>query len=210
MKGGYDDSSFEKFLLESIKNKKVETFFSENPDFTPEQKKRMEDTIARAMDMRLLRRKAEAVNKNKTPAAFILSAREKARLSVKRVSGLLKMDEVVYESIEKGESRLSSLPVESIAGIMTVFHIRLTELARMLEKEAMLPDTVPAGVRATARSSHKTEKGDRKKNITLGIKAIMLEINKKKKGGAAQTDKNNEMVGRIKKYLIENDEADLL
>jgi hypothetical protein len=210
MKGGYDDSSFEKFLLESIKNKKVETFFSENPDFTPEQKKRMEDTIARAMDMRLLRRKAEAVNKNKTPAAFILSAREKARLSVKRVSGLVKMDEVVYESIEKGESRLSSLPVESIAGIMTVFHIRLTELARMLEKEAMLPDTVPAGVRATARSSHKTEKGDRKKNITLGIKAIMLEINKKKKGGAAQTDKNNEMVGRIKKYLIENDEADLL
>jgi len=210
MKGGYDDSSFEKFLLESIKNKKVETFFSENPDFTPEQKKRMEDTIARAMDMRLLRRKAEAVNKNKTPAAFILSAREKARLSVKRVSGLVKMDEIVYESIEKGESRLSALPVATIAGIMTVFNIRLTDLARMLEKEAMLPNTVPAGVRATARSSHKTEKGDREKNITLGIEAIMLEINKKKKGGTADSGKNNELIERIKKYLTENDEKDLL
>jgi Lhr-like helicase len=72
---------------------RVETFFSENPDFTPEQKKRMKDAISRAMDMRLLRQKAESVSKNKTPAAFILSSRGKVRLSVKRVSELLKIDE---------------------------------------------------------------------------------------------------------------------
>lgn len=52
----YTRDSFEEFIIESIREKKVDTAVSCTDDLTCEQRKRIKETICRAMKLRGLKR----------------------------------------------------------------------------------------------------------------------------------------------------------
>ncbi len=202
--------TFENLLLDSIHNNNIKTPVTQNLDFTKNDLERINNTIKKAIDHRLLRNKAATVSKEKSFAAFILSVREISSFTLAKMANIFNIEETIYNSIEKGTFHISALPIDSIVNILITINLKLKDFIRMLNNDAIVINDGMKGLKAVARSPHKVGSDDRGKHISLGIDAVMKELSKKNNNYKINTDQYKDLIQQIEKSLTELNEFDLL
>ncbi len=202
--------TFENLLLDSIRNKAIKTPTTEYLDFTQDQLDKINITIKKAIDHRLLRNKTATVSKNKSFAAFILSVREISSFTLAKMAKILNIEETIYNSIEKGTFHISALPIDSIVNILITLNLKLKDFIVMLNNDAIIVNDGMKGLKAVARSPHKVGSDDRDKHISLGIDAVMKELSKINNNYKINTDQYKDLIQQIEKALTEMNEFDLL
>ncbi len=202
--------TFENILLDSIRNHTIKTPATENLEFTQDQLDKINLTIKKAIDHRLLKNKAATVSKNKSFAAYILSVREISSFTLPKMAKLLNIEETIYNSIEKGTFHISALSIDSIVNILITLNLKLKDFITMLSNDAIVVNDGMKGLKAVARSPHKVGSDDRGKHISLGIDAVMKELSKKNNNYKINTDQYKNLIQQIEKSLTEMNEFDLL
>lgn len=201
---------FEKALLETINAKKIR--FSKNLDFefSDIQLSIIDKTITAAIQYREIKEKILSINKNKSLASYLLSVREKTKLSPEKLANILNIDGDLYNSIETGRISLKSISVDSLVKILITCNIRLTEFIEMIKKEISLSSINTNQVKAIARTSHKSISDDRNQNLILGIDAALLEISKKDKNENIDISNYDSLIKDLEKRIKQENELHLL
>lgn len=201
---------FEKTLLETINAKKIR--FSKNLDFefSDTQLSIIDKTITAAIQYREIKEKILSINKNKSLASYLLSVREKTKLSPEKLANILNIDGDLYNSIETGRISLKSISVDSLVKILITCNIKLTEFIEMIKKEISLSSINTSQVKAIARTSHKSISDDRNQNLILGIDAALLEISKKDKNGNIDISNYDSLIKDLEKRIKQENELHLL
>lgn len=201
---------FEKALLETINAKKIR--FSKNLDFefSDIQLSIIDKTITAAIQYREIKEKILSINKNKSLASYLLSVREKTKLSPEKLANILNIDGDLYNSIETGRISLKSISVDSLVKILITCNIKLTEFIEMIKKEISLSSINTSQVKAIARTSHKSISDDRNQNLILGIDAALLEISKKDKNENIDISNYDSLIKDLEKRIKQENELHLL
>ena len=201
---------FEKTLLETINAKKIR--FSKNLDFefSDTQLSIIDKTITAAIQYREIKEKILSINKNKSLASYLLSVREKTKLSPEKLANILNIDGDLYNSIETGRISLKSISVDSLVKILITCNIKLTEFIEMIKKEISLSSINTSQVKAIARTSHKSISDDRNQNLILGIDAALLEISKKDKNENIDISNYDSLIKDLEKKIKQENELHLL
>jgi len=201
---------FEKTLLETINAKKIR--FSKNLDFefSDTQLSIIDKTITAAIQYREIKEKILSINKNKSLASYLLSVREKTKLSPEKLANILNIESNLYNSIETGRIGLKSISVDSLVKILITCNIRLTEFIEMIKKEISLSSINTSQVKAIARTSHKSISDDRNQNLILGIDAALLEISKKDKNENIDISNYDSLIKDLEKRIKQENELHLL
>jgi len=202
--------TFENIFLDSIRNNTIKTPATENLEFTQDQLDKINVTIKKAIDYRLLKNKAATVSKNKSFAAYILSVREISSFTLPKMAKLLNIEETIYNNIEKGTFHISALSIDSIVNILITLNLKLKDFIAILTNDAIVVNDGMKGLKAVARSPHKVGSDDRGKHISLGIDAVMKELSKKNNNYKINTDQYKDLIQQIEKSLTELNELDLL
>lgn len=201
---------FEKALLETINAKKLRFPKNLNFEFSDTQLSIIEKTITAAIQYREIKEKILSINKNKSLASYLLSVREKTKLSPEKLANILNIDGDLYNSIETGRIGLKSISVDSLAKILITCNIKLTEFIEMIKKEISLSSINTSQVKAIARTSHKSISDDRNQNLILGIDAALLEISKKDKNENIDISNYDSLIKDLEKKIEQENELHLL
>lgn len=209
-----NEISFETFLLDSVKNDKVDIIKLEKINISDREQKKADDIIQRSINRRTIKNISSKTDKNKTLSSFIVSVREKASFDITTIARLLNLDGEIYSSIEKSTIQIAELDTKIVTNLLITFRIKLDEFIEMIRKEVLINQKQPSQVRAIARTSHRAGSEERENNIKLGIDAVMLELAKMKNNESGKVsiniDKYSNLINTVRASLIKNEETDLL
>ncbi len=142
---------------------------------------------------------------------FLQLIRDRSGLSHSQVAHSLNKESSFVERLENGQINPLKLMAKDMADIMQLFRLTITDIVTTLNAFLATNAAKRQRISGMARSSIKSDAGDKSARIAHAMDALQAAIEKKKGHGRVETEKiESAYIDSLKQELLKRDAKDLL